>query len=69
MNNIMTATELIGIQESEKATKANKTKHDPKTRLKQRFQVREESSDESEAEFDDSEDEAMNLLDFIEVEM
>ena len=66
---VMTATELLGIQEAEKVTKARKTKHNRKKRCKKGLQVREESSDEPEAEFDDSGDEAVESLDCIEVEM
>ena len=66
---VMTSTELMGIQEAEKVTKARKTKHGQKRRCKKGFQVREELSDEPEAEFDDSGDEAVESLDCIEVEM
>jgi len=64
---IITATELKGIEEAEKATEERKEKCRKKVQQRRRSRTRKESTDESEMSPDSSEDEAGVILDCIEV--
>ena len=66
---LITAAELIGIQEAEKVTRARKEKQTNKAPRKRGPRVQKESSDESEVELELSEDDASDILDCIEVEL
>jgi DDE superfamily endonuclease len=66
---IMTAEELLGVEEAEKATKARKAKQGSKASRKRSSKARKELTDESEVELELSGDGAMELLECIEVEM
>ena len=66
---VMTAAELLGVEEAEKATKERKAKKGTGVPRKRGRKAKEESSDESEIEFELSDDESIELLDCIEVEM
>jgi len=65
---IITAAELIGIQEAEKVTRARKERRIKKMPQKRASRVQQESTEESEVELELSEDEAKEILDCIEVE-
>ena len=66
---IITAADLIGIQEAEKVTRARKEKQTKKAPQKRASRVQQESTEESEVELEVSEDDEKELLDCIEVEL
>ena len=66
---IITAAELIGIQEAEKVTRARKEKRNNKAPRKKGSRAQQEWTDESEVELELSEDDAEEILDCIEVEL
>ena len=66
---IITAAELVGIQEAEKKTRARKEKQSNKVPRKRGSRVKQESTDESEVELDLSEDDTEEIFDSIEVEL
>ena len=66
---IITAEELIGIQEAKKVMCARKGKQTNKAPWKRGSRVQKELTDESEVELDLSKDETTEILDCIEVEL
>ena len=66
---IITAAELKGIEEAEKATQERKEKQRSKAPRKRGSRAKKQWTDESEVELDLSEDETSEILDCIEVEL
>ena len=66
---LMTAAELIGIREAEEVTKQRKAPKKGAGKRKGKPKAKKESSDESEAYLDSTDDEDVEILDCIEVEI
>ena len=66
---IITAADLIGIQEAEKVTRARKGKQNKKAPRKKTSRVQQEWTEESEVELELSEDDEKEMLDCIQVEL